>query len=303
MNANAAQTNSRYLSFGRYLHNNYGEKVHKLSINAAFTCPNRDGSKGIGGCTFCNNASFSPNAKQADEIEQQIARGKEVIVKRTGARKYLAYFQSYTNTYADIERLKTLYDQALGVDQVIGLAIGTRPDCVPDAVLDLLLEYQNQGREIWLELGLQSTFNDSLARVNRGHGFEEYVDACQRARSRGLKVCTHFIVGLPGELPAQSLISLEKVLELGTDGIKIHPLHVVRGTQLAREWKRNDYQPIRFEDYVETASEMVRMLPSDTVVHRLTGTASRDILLAPEWCEKKWRVLNAINQKLGLDGA
>ena len=287
-----------YLSFGRHMQQKYGEKVHKLTINAAFTCPNRDGTKGIGGCTFCNNASFSPNAKNVDSIENQIAQGKTVIQKRTGAQKYLAYFQAYTNTYDEVSRLKQLYDRALAVDDVIGLSIGTRPDCVPDQVLDLLVSYQQQGKEIWLELGLQSSFDESLERVNRGHGFAEYKDTCIRARKRGLKVCTHFIVGLPGELPAQSLVSLEKVLKLGVDGIKIHPLHVVKSTQLARSWKRGEYSPISFDDYVEITVKMLKRLPKDIVVHRLTGTASKDILLAPQWCEKKWHVLNAIAEKL-----
>lgn len=289
-----------YLSFGQYVQQKFGEKVHKLTINAAFTCPNRDGTKGIGGCTFCNNVSFSPNAKNLDSIENQIAQGKAVIIKRTGARKYLAYFQAYTNTYADIGRLKILYDRALSIDGVVGLAIGTRPDCVPNEVLDLLVAYQNQGKEIWLELGLQSAFDKSLERVNRGHGFAEYKDACIRARTRNIKVCTHFIVGLPGEVPGQSLISLEKVLALGIDGIKIHPLHVVKCTLLARAWKRGEYTPIGFEDYVATATSMVAMLPQNVVVHRLTGTAAKDILLAPAWCEKKWHVLNAIDDRLGV---
>ena len=287
-----------YLSFGRYMQEKYGEKVHKLTVNAAFTCPNRDGTKGIGGCTFCNNASFSPKASEPDSIESQIEQGKTVNLKRTGAQKYLAYFQAYTNTYDEAERLKALYDRALAVKDVIGLSIGTRPDCVPDEVLDLLCEYQNQGKEIWLELGLQSTFDASLDRVNRGHGYADYIDTCGRARAKGLKVCAHFIVGLPGEKPDQSLISLERVLKQGVDGIKIHPLHVVKCTQLAREWKRGEYDPIRFEDYVDTTVKMVQMLPPDIVVHRLTGTASKDLLLTPAWCEKKWQVLNAITDRL-----
>lgn len=289
-----------YLSFGHYIQQQYGEKVHKLSLNASFTCPNRDGTKGIGGCTFCNNASFSPNAKQPDSIESQIAAGKAVMARRTGAKKFLAYFQAYTNTYDEVSNLKRLYDQALAIDGVVGLSIGTRPDCVPDAVLDLLLDYQNKGYEVWLELGLQSAFDESLRRVNRGHGFAEYQDACIRAREKGLKVCTHLIVGMPGEAPEASLHSLEKVLALGTDGVKFHPLHVVKGTQLARSWKQGDYQPIEYEDYIQTVVKMIAMLPKEIVVHRLTGTASDDILLAPAWCAKKWRVLNEISSRLAM---
>ena len=287
-----------YLSFGQYMQQQYGERVHKLSLNASFTCPNRDGTKGIGGCTFCNIASFSPNAKAPDSIESQIAQGKAVIARRTGAKKFLAYFQAYTNTYDDAENLKRLYDRALAVEGVIGLSIGTRPDCVPDGVLDLLQDYQNQGYDIWLELGLQSAFDESLARVNRGHGWAEYEDACRRARKRGLKVCTHLIIGLPGEKPDDSLLSLEKVLALGTDGIKFHPLHIVKGTQLAREWKRGEYQPVALNDYIKTVVKLVRMLPKEVIVHRLIGTASEDILLAPSWCAKKWATLNEISRQL-----
>jgi len=287
-----------YLSFGQYMQQQHGEHVHKLSLNASFTCPNRDGSKGIGGCTFCNNASFSPNAKAPDSIESQIERGKAVIAKRTGAKKFLGYFQAYTNTYDEAENLRQLYDRALAVDDVIGLSIGTRPDCVPDAVLDLLVEYQNKGHVIWLELGLQSAFDESLKRVNRGHGWAEYEDTCVRARSRGLKVCTHLIVGLPGEVAEDSVLSLEKVLALGTDGVKFHPLHIVKGTQLAREWKAGDYHPVPLEDYIKTVVKMVKMLPDNVIVHRLTGTASPDILLAPDWCAKKWSVLNEITRQL-----
>ncbi|MBA1331843.1 hypothetical protein QQ73_12145, partial [Candidatus Endoriftia persephone str. Guaymas] len=161
-------------TFGQYLLQRYGERVHKVAIDAAFTCPNRDGSKGIGGCTFCNNVSFSPNGRQPKSIAEQIAAGRRVVRKRTGAKKYLAYFQAYTNTYGDLQQLKSLYDSALAEPDVIGLSVGTRPDCVPPAVLDLLAGYQAQGYEIWLELGLQSAFDTTLQRVNRGHGFAEY---------------------------------------------------------------------------------------------------------------------------------
>ena len=289
-----------YLSFGQYMQLQYGEHVHKLSLNASFTCPNRDGTKGIGGCTFCNNASFSPNAKAPDSIESQISRGKSVIAKRTGAKKFLGYFQAYTNTYDEAENLRKLYDRALAVEDVIGLSIGTRPDCVPDSVLDLLVDYQSQGYEIWLELGLQSAFDDSLERVNRGHGWAEYEDACTRARGKGLKVCTHLIVGLPGEKAEDSLSALSRVLALGTDGVKFHPLHIVKGTQLAREWKAGTYKPVSLDDYIKVVVSMVKMLPDEVIVHRLTGTASPDILLAPSWCAKKWSVLNEITRQLAL---
>ena len=285
-------------TFGQAMLHRYGERVHKIAIDADFTCPNRDGSKGQGGCTFCNNVSFSPNGRQPAGIIEQIDAGRRVIRKRTGARKYLAYFQAYTNTYADINRLRELYDQALSEPDVIGLSIGTRPDCAPAPVLDLLAAYQRQGHEIWLELGLQSSFDESLLRVNRGHGFGEYKTAVLEARKRGLQVCTHLIIGLPGETKAHCKVTLERVLELGVDGLKLHPLHVVKGTQLANEWRRGDYQPLHLDEYIDIATDLVRQTPPHVIFHRLTATASKNILLAPDWCSRKWLVLNRITDAL-----
>ena len=286
------------LTFGRAMREKYGFKVHKLAIDAQFTCPNRDGTKGIGGCTFCNNTSFSPNARKPPSVNEQIEAGRQVIIKRTGATHYLAYFQAYTNTYADINYLKELYDNALSEPDVIGLSIGTRPDCVPDRVLELLSEYQDKGFEIWLELGLQSSLDKTLELVNRGHTFADYLDAIKRAKNYNLQVCTHLIVGLPEENRQQSLDSMSQVLETQPQGIKIHPLHIVKGTQLARQWKSGDYQPLSMEEYVDIVVDMVKMSPKDMIFHRLTGTASKDILLAPAWCNKKWMVLNEITRKL-----
>ncbi len=290
---------SQYVNtFGQVMLARYGERVHKIAIDAGFTCPNRDGSIGRGGCTFCNNVSFSPNGRQPNLIAEQIERARQVIRKRTGAKKYIAYFQAYTNTYADVLELTRLYDEALKQPDVIGLAVGTRPDCVPDDVLDLLVKYQQQGYEVWLELGLQSAFDDSLKRVNRGHGFAEYEQAVLKARSRGLKVCTHLILGLPGESTQHHISSLERVLDLGVDGLKFHPLHVVKGTQLANEWRRGEYQPLTMEQYVLDVVELINRTPADVIFHRLTGTASSNVLLAPSWCSKKWQVLNRITEVL-----
>lgn len=285
-------------TFGQYLLNRYGERVHKIALDAAFTCPNRDGSKGIGGCTFCNNVSFSPNGRQPKPISEQIESGRQVIRKRTGATKYLAYFQAYTNTYDEIDHLAQLYGEALAEEDVIGLSIGTRPDCVPDAVLELLAGYQEEGFEIWLELGLQSAFDETLAKVNRGHGFAEYADSAMRARRLELKVCTHMIAGLPGETAQHARETLRQVLELGTDGLKLHPLHVVKGTQLANAYRQGDYHPLTMEEYVNIAADLVELTPPEIIWHRLTGTASETILLAPNWCAQKWRVLNAITIEL-----
>jgi radical SAM protein (TIGR01212 family) len=285
-------------TFGQTMLRHYGERVHKLTLNATFTCPNLDGSKGRGGCTFCNNVSFNPNGRNPPSIREQLDAGRQVIRKRTGARKYIAYFQAYTNTYADVDRLAELYDQALVDPDVIGLSVGTRPDCVPDEVLDLLAGYQDKGKEVWLELGLQSAWDDTLQRVNRGHGFEAYRLAVHRAHARGLKVCTHLIIGLPGEDHSHCLTTLQRVLELGVEGLKLHPLHVVKGTMLANQWRRGEYQPLALDSYISTACDMIELTPADIVYHRVTGTASPNILLAPAWCAKKWDVLNGISQEL-----
>lgn len=290
------------LSFGFAMQQKYGEKVHKVAINASFTCPNRDGQKGIGGCTFCNNVSFSPHARKPPLITEQICLGKKVIHARTGAKKFIAYFQAYTNTYADIEKLKSLYDQALADKHVIGLSIGTRPDCVPDSVMALLADYQQQGHEVWLELGLQSAFNETLDKVNRGHGFEEYRHAIKRARRYDLQVCTHLIAGLPGEDATKTLTSLAMVLNEGTQGLKLHPLHVVKGTLLANQWRRGEYVPLVFDDYIQLAADIVMHTPDDIIFHRLTATAQPHLLLAPFWCAKKWHVLNSIHDYLMVQG-
>jgi radical SAM protein (TIGR01212 family) len=290
---------SQYVNtFGQAMLARYGERVHKIAIDAGFTCPNRDGTIGRGGCTFCNNVSFSPNGRRPNQITDQIEAGRKVIRKRTGAKKYIAYFQAYTNTYADVRELTRLYDEALREPDVIGLDVGTRPDCVPDEVLDLLVDYQQQGYEVWLDLGLQSAHDASLLHVNRGHGFAEYEEAVVKARSRGIKVCTHLILGLPGESTEHHISSLERVLELGVDGLKFHPLHVVKGTQLANEWRRGEYQPLTMEQYVSDVVELIRRTPDEVIFHRLTGTASADVLLAPQWCSKKWQVLNRITAQL-----
>jgi len=290
-------------TFGQDLLRRYGERVHKLAINAGFTCPNRDGSKGRGGCTFCNNASFNPNARQAPSVAEQIEAGRQVMRKRTGARRYIAYFQAYTNTYADVAYLRTLYDEALAEPDVVGISVGTRPDCVPDAVLDLLAEYQAGRHEVWLELGLQSAFDHTLERVNRGHGFAEYRKAVRAARLRKLPVCTHLIVGLPGERSDESLQSLERVLDLGVDGLKLHPLHVVKGTRLANEWRQGGYVPLSMQEYIAIAADMIEHTPSNVVFHRATGTAAPEILLTPGWCARKWMVLNGLEDELRRRGA
>ncbi|HUW49932.1 MAG TPA: TIGR01212 family radical SAM protein [Sulfuricella sp.] len=288
----------RINTYGQLLLRRHGERVHKIALDAGLTCPNRDGSKGIGGCTFCNNESFSPNGRKPPTLQEQLDSGRNSILKRTRATKFIAYFQAYTNTYGKVERLRAMYEEALAAPGMIGLSIGTRPDCVPPEVLDLLAGYCEHGLEVVLELGLQSAFDETLNRVNRGHGLAEYIATVTAARQRGIPVCAHLIVGLPGETEAHYHASLDTVLEHGVDGLKLHPLHVVKHTALANEWRRGAYQPLSQEDYTRIAADLIERTPEEIVYHRVTGTASRDILLAPDWCSKKWDVLNGIEREL-----
>jgi len=319
-------------------------RLHKIALDAGFTCPNRDGSKGIGGCSFCNNKSFHPQgagrgcpregeaalvkptsrqqsrskdaapgdtpadkasttthsagARDPAPLAAQFARARDRIANGTGARRFIAYFQAYTNTYAQVDELRALYDAALAEPDVAGLSIGTRPDCVPPEVLDLLAEYRDRGHEVWLELGLQSSFDATLLRVNRGHGFAEYVEAAKATRARGIPLCCHLIVGLPGEEESHSHVSLDRVLDVGVDGLKLHALHVVKHTRLAIEWKRGEYSPLGEADYIRIAADLIERTPWEVVFHRITGTASKDILIAPAWCAKKWDILNGIADEL-----
>ena len=298
----------RVHTFGQFLLKKHGERVHKIAIDAGFTCPNRDGAKGIGGCTFCNNASFSPSernspARNTPSLDSQLDSGRRGVDRCTRARKYLAYFQAYTNTYADVVELKAQYDAALAMDGMIGLSVGTRPDCVSPEVLDLLAGYRDQGMEVWLELGLQSAFDHSLERVNRGHGLREYIDTTQAARKLNIPVCTHLIVGLPGEEAWHSRESLDIVLDIGTDGLKLHPLHVVKGTQLANEWRRGEYTPLTQAGYIDIAADLIERTPWEIVYHRVTGTSPANLLLAPEWCSHKWTVLNDLTSELNRRGS
>lgn len=284
-------------TIGRHLRSRFGERVHKLPLHAKFTCPNRDGTLGRGGCSFCNVRSF--NAEAPATLAEQLADGR---ARTDRARRYLAYFQAYTSTYAEVETLRRLYEEALADADIVGLCVGTRPDCVPDAVLDLLAGYRARGYEVWLELGLQSAFDDSLARVNRGHGFAAYADAVQRARVRDVPVCTHLIVGLPGELPEQSLATLARVLDLGVAGLKLHPLMIVRGSRLAAAWRRGEVSPPDLDRYADVAAEMIRRTPASVVYHRVSATANAPTLLAPEWCARRFDGIQAIVRRLAAHG-
>lgn len=288
-----------YIStFGHHLRQRFGQRVRKLALHAGFTCPNRDGTRGRGGCTFCSVLSFNGEDPRRT-VQQQLEAGK-AATRRAGA--WLAYFQAYTNTYAEVQHLQHLYDAAVAEADVVGLCVGTRPDCLPDATLDLLQRYHDQGLEVWLELGLQSAHDATLQRVRRGHDFAAYADAVRRARLRGLPVCTHLILGLPGETGQHMQQTLERVLDGGVQGLKLHPLLVVKGAPLAAAWRRGELELLSLDQYAALAAQLIRRTPRDVLYHRISATARPPTLRAPAWCAEQWPALTAIVQHLQRDG-
>lgn len=290
-------------TLGFDLKKRYGEKVHKLTLHGDFSCPNRDGTLGRGGCTFCNVAAFADEAQAQQSIKNQLSlRAQEVSHK---AKKYLAYFQAYTSTYAEIEQLASLYKQATVNNNIVGICVGTRPDCVSDQVLNLLSSYLLRGYEVWLELGLQSANDKTLKRINRGHGFAQYHSVCIKARALGIKVCTHLILGLPNETQSDYLQTLNQVIDTGVDGLKLHPLHVVRGAIMEKSWRAGRLTTLSLEEYSQAAVSLIRHTPRDIVFHRISATAKIEELLSPMWCEKRWPVQNRMGklmQHLGGQG-
>ncbi|MDV5171657.1 TIGR01212 family radical SAM protein [Photobacterium rosenbergii] len=286
-------------TFGQDLQRRYGEKVHKLTLHGGFSCPNRDGTIGRGGCTFCNVASFADEQAQHKPITEQLAQRAGEVNR---AKRYLAYFQAYTSTYAEVQTLKAMYEEALEAADIVGLCVGTRPDCVPDEVLELLAGYREQGYEIWLELGLQTANDKTLKRINRGHDFACYEAIAKRARALGLKVCAHLIVGLPGDNREDNLETVRKVVDAGVDGIKLHPLHIVEGSIMGLSWKAGRLAELSLEQYTEISAEMIRLTPPEVVYHRVSASARKPTLLAPEWCENRWLAMTEIGRNLDQNG-
>ncbi|TCS41316.1 TIGR01212 family radical SAM protein [Reinekea marinisedimentorum] len=292
---------SDYLTtFGQYLKAKHGEKIYKLSLHADVTCPNRDGTKGIGGCTFCNNKSFFPNDMDPNTgITEQIESNVERLHVKTKARKFLAYFQAYSNTYGELKYLQELYAESLKPDCVIGICIGTRPDCVSDEVLALLNRIKDLGYEVWIELGLQSAHDKTLDAINRGHSFADYQDAVRRIQLYGINVCTHLIAGLPGENKQMVLQSWQRVMNEGVQGVKWHPLHVVKGTELAKQYSRGEYQTIDRDTYIDIVGDALVQTPKEVIVHRVMSTVARkELLLGPLWTEDRWPVMSGLEARL-----
>jgi hypothetical protein len=285
----------RYHTFSHFLQKRLGTKAYRVTVDGGFTCPNVDGTVAVGGCVYCDNRSFSPNRRQPRvPVREQVRRGIEWLTKRYQADRFIAYFQAATNTYAPVERLRRLYDEALEHPQVIGLAIGTRPDCVPDDVLDLVQGYARD-RYVCLELGLQSVHDRSLDWMNRGHYYHQFVDAVERCRGRGFEVCAHVILGLPGESRADMLATADALAGLPVQGVKVHNLHVVRATPMEAMFRRGEVKVFERGDYIGVVCDFLERLPAEMVVQRLTGDAPPDYLVAPEWCLDKQEVLKEID--------
>ena len=294
----SASPDRRYYAFSRFLRERFGGRVQRVTIDAGFTCPNVDGTVTTGGCVYCDNRSFSPNRRlPRATVRAQVERGVALLGRRYGVDRFLAYFQAATNTHAPVERLRRLYDEALDHPQVVGLAVGTRPDSVPDAVLDLLQEYA-RGRYVCLELGLQSIHDRSLDWMNRGHHFDAFLDAVERCQGRGLDVCAHVILNLPGESHEDMMATADALAGLPLQAVKIHNLHVVRGTPMETMYHAGEVPLFTREEYVRTVCDFLERLPPGMVIHRLSGDAPPDYLVAPAWCADKPALLRAIQDEL-----
>ncbi|WP_305862851.1 TIGR01212 family radical SAM protein [Helicobacter cholecystus] len=310
------------LTLGRYFKKTFGERVRKIPITLeGFTCPNIDGKVARGGCIYCCNESFSPSIikltpqtksvkmnfslEQNPILQRQILQLKEQFFWHTDFHKekfsigkYMIYFQSYTNTYAPLSTLQALYDEAFSLPNVVGMSIGTRVDSVNSEILDLLEGYVKKGFEIWLEYGVQSVFPQTLKLINRGEDMSDASRIFEETRKRGIKVCAHLIYGLPNESKKMILESLCKVLQWGVDGLKLHPLYVVEGTQLAKMYKKGEYTPITLEAYADLILNSIELIPDDVVLQRISSGAHHDTLLAPKWCFDKNIQMRYIRDKL-----
>lgn len=288
----------RINSYGYYLRRRFGCRVSKVNVDAGFTCPNRDGSKGTGGCIYCNNVSFSPRDTLAViPLEEQMAAGMEYHRKRLHSEKFLVYFQKYTNTYASVDLLRDLYYRALEHPDVLGISVGTRPDSLSDQALDLLTEIA-ETHYVCLELGLQSMDDEILTLINRGHTLDDFVRTVERAAGRNLDICAHLIHGFPDETAEQFLQAATLMGSLPINAIKIHQLHAVEGTELAAMFRRGEFKPLQLEQYIKTVADFLERLPSRIAVQRLYGSAPLEISVAPRWGLKNNQMWFAVINEL-----
>jgi len=287
-----------YYSFNTYLKERFGTRVQKLPLDAGLTCPNRDGTRGTGGCVYCDAYGSGTNAaKQNLTIGEQARSGMDFLSRRYKAKKFIAYFQSFCNTYAPVETLRAFFDEAVQMPEIVGLSVATRPDCLTSDVLKLLSQYSSR-MMVWLELGLQSAVDETLIRINRGHTYREFLDGYLLAREYPLLICVHVIIGLPGENRSEILTTSNTIARLKPDGIKIHSLYIHRGTAIERLFLQGKYHPLQQHEFVGLACDMLELLPRETIIHRLTGDPRRQDLVAPEWTLQKNETLNLINAEL-----
>ena len=293
----------RYNSFNRALKNIFAARVHKVGIRMDFTCPNRDGTVAVGGCIYCNNASHTPADFRAGmSVTAQLEKGTAALRRRHRAEKFIAYFQSYSNTYGPLEKLERLYREALSFPGVVGLSIATRPDCVADDVLDILAALSRE-TYLWLEMGLESMHDKTLRWVNRGHDLADFVKAVGRAKARGLHVCTHLILGFPSETRDEMLQAAPLLNGLGVDGLKLHNLHVIRDTALAEIYGREPFALMSREEYAALVADFLERLSPEILIHRLSGETYRALTVAPEWSIDKIGTHNAIQRALAARDA
>lgn len=288
----------RYYSYNAYLRQKHGEKVGKLSLNAGLSCPNRDGTVSTGGCVFCSEDGSGTFAGCSEHsIQDQLKGQKAVQIAKWDVRKFIAYFQSYTNTYGEVERLRTLYQSAMVDNDVCGLAIATRPDCLGDDVLDLLEEI-NKSTHLWVELGLQTIHDRTASWLNRGYGLSIFDTAVKSLVDRGIEVVVHVILGLPGETETDMMDTIRHISALGISGVKIHLLHVIEGTELNRIYEVEPFEILEMDEYIDLVVKAIELLPPDVVIHRLTGDGAKDTLVVPRWPLHKRAVLNGIDKRL-----
>jgi uncharacterized protein len=271
--------------------------VHKVTVDAGFSCPNRDGSLSKDGCIYCSNEGFSVNTRQKRlPVKEQIAKGIAVMRKRLNAEKFVVYFQAFSNTHAAVDQLRQTYDAIKDFKEVVGLSIATRPDCVDEEKLDLIQSYA-KSYDVWIEYGLQSIHNSTLRAINRGHSYEDFLKAVMLTRKRkGIKICAHVIIGLPGETEEMMMDTAKALGTLKVEGVKIHPLHVVKGTKLEQMYRRKEFDVLTRHDYVHYAVHFLEYLWPQTVIQRITADCPPDLLVAPMWLLEKQRLLSEIHE-------
>ena len=287
-----------YLSFNKYLKDKFGQKVYKISLDGGFTCPNRDGKAGTQGCIFCSKGGSGDFAESREmSITEQIESGKKKVEKKIKSGKYIAYFQAFTNTYAPVEILRQKYEEAINHPDIVALSIATRPDCLGDDVLRLLNE-MNKIKPVFVELGLQTIHQKSAKYIRRGYDLSVYNKAVRDLKKIGVNVVVHVILGLPNESENDMLETVKYVCESGANGIKLQLLHVIDGTDLAKDYEKGLFKTLEFDEYINLIVKCVKIIPKDIVIHRLTGDGAKKDLIAPLWSADKNRVLNAINKAL-----